>query len=47
MSSFQALDGKKIAEAGMGMGTFFTELPLLKIGATAVVLDKLDLNGLG
>ena len=47
MGDFEMLDGKKIAEAGMGMGTFFTELPLLKIGATAVVLDKLDLNGLG
>ena len=46
MGNFQMLDGKAIGEAGMGMGTFFTELPLLKIGATAVVLDKLDLNGL-
>ena len=47
MGDFEMLDGKKIGEAGIGMGTFFTELPLLKIGATAVVLDKLDLNGLG
>ena len=47
MGNFEMLDGKKVAEAGMGLGTFFTELPLLKIGATAVVLDKLDLNGLG
>ena len=47
MGNFEMLDGQKIGEAGIGMGTFFTELPLLKIGATAVVLDKLDLDGLG
>jgi hypothetical protein len=47
MGNFEMLDGQAIGEAGMGMGTFFSELPLLKIAATAVVLDKLDLNGLG
>ncbi len=47
MGNFEKLNGEKIGQVGLGLGTFFSELPLIKIGATAVVLDKLDLDGFG